>query len=59
MQIFFSHFEEGRGLCFVSSWKIAQATNPTRALQTHDNDFQRAPVTSYEQLVGDRRHLFQ
>ena len=47
---------------FVASWKIARArgaANPTRALQTHDNGLQRAPVISYEELSGDRRPLFQ
>ena len=40
---------------FVLSWKIARAAgNPTRALQTHDNGLQRAPVISYEELSGDR-----
>ena len=39
----------------VSSWKIARAANPTRALQTHDNGLQRVPVISYEELSGDRR----
>ena len=44
---------------FVSSWKMARAANPMRALQTHDNGLQRAPVISYEELSGDRRPLFQ
>ena len=56
MQIFFSHFEESRVFCFVSSWR---APNPTRALQTHDNGLQRALVISYKELLGDRRPLFQ
>ena len=59
IQIFFSHFEESQVLCFISSWKIARAANPTRALQTYDNELQRAPVISYEELSGDRRPLFQ
>ena len=59
MQIFFSHFEESRVLCFISSWKIARAANPMRALHTHDNELQRAPVISYEELSGDQKHLFQ
>ena len=57
MQIFFGHFEES--WVFLSSWKIARAANPTRALQTDDNGLQRAPVISYEELSGDRRPLFQ
>ena len=56
MRIFFSNFEESRVLCFVSSWRAA---NPTRALQTHNNELQRAPVISYEELLCDRRPLFQ
>ena len=44
---------------FVLSWKISRAANPMRALQTHDNGLQRAPVISYEELSGDRRPLFQ
>ena len=52
MQIFFSHFEEAE--FYVSSWKIARAASPTRALQTHDNGLQRAPVISYEELSGDQ-----
>ena len=59
MQIFMSHFEENRVFCFISSWKIARAANPTRALQTHDNELQRAPVISYEELLADLRPLFQ
>ena len=57
MQIFFSHFAESRVV--VSSWKIARAANPTRALQTHDNGLQRAPVIGYEELSGDQMPLFQ
>ena len=55
MQIFLSHFEESRTLRFVSS----RAADPTRALQTHDNELQRALAISYAELLGYRRPLFQ
>ena len=33
--------------------EIMGMTNPMRSLQTHDNEHQRAPVISYEELLGD------
>ena len=57
VQIFFIILRKAEFL--VSSWKIAQAANPTRALHTHDNELQRASVIIYEELSGDWRPLFQ
>ena len=44
-------------LHFVSENRMS--SNPRRGLQPHDIELQRAPVISYEELLGGQRTLFQ